>query len=144
MSLNEETCLCLMIGIISFILAFKNLTMRRFTPIVQPPPPEITAKKTSEEASAATPPLSIEEQRARIEAHLEALHREQWCKEFEDMEVHQRLAEKMYQYEDNRQAAVKLELEQAQNRLRDLQFRRRCLEQSLMTDGRLDRYGGLY
>jgi hypothetical protein len=131
MPLSEGTCLCLISAIIILLWLLKDFVNERL------PPPSSVATEASPPAPKPAPTtiqttsLNPEEERKRLEILLEARHREEWCKKFEEEEVARRFREKYCVHEYKRQLEEVRKFEQAQNTLRELMHRREILERSL-------------
>jgi hypothetical protein len=118
MSLSEGTCLCLLLGIVALILAIKNITTYQMVPVPLQVPIQVCGA-----SSAPGSTLTAEEERERLEAQLEAQHREEWCRKFEEEEVERRFREKFCQHEYNRQYDEAEKLKEENFTLRDLIWR---------------------
>ena len=134
---TEGTYIYLLCGIVALILAFKNLaaksqtTPSQLVPILQPQQTETVS------ATSTLPALSVslEKRRAELEAELEAKHREEWCRKFEQEEISRKFREKYCQHVFNRQYEDgALRLAAAQNRLMDLVAQREALQTSMFAD----------
>ena len=134
MPLSEGTCICLISAILILLWLLKDFVNERL-----PPPKETRSVPTEAAAPAPNPApttiqtisLNPEEERKRLEILLEARHREEWCKKFEEEEVARRFREKYCVHEYKRQLEQFKRFEQAQNTLRELMHRRENLERSL-------------
>jgi hypothetical protein len=118
MSLDEGTCICLVLGITALTLVYHDLALRAIhisrLPIhtVKIPSTETTTTTcaTAPEmgvrdatATQLVPALSAQEQAERIKAQLESQHRDEWCRKYEEQEVARYFREKFVRHEHNRQ-----------------------------------------
>lgn len=144
MPLNEGTCICLLFGIVSFILLIRNLANRKTTLSRPNQESEIASTKASAPAAPSTPVLTAEDQLKRVEALLEAQNREKWCREFEEQETARYFREKFCELEFNRQFDEARKLEEAQNTLIDLRRQRQALERSLFQNDLIGKWAENY
>lgn len=133
MPLSEGTCLCLLFTILSLLWLLKDfvnesLAVRKND---ASPPSETKEPVVAAPVAVQTPLINTEEERKQLEVLLEARHREEWCKRFEEEEVARRFREKYCVYEYKRQLEEVRRFEQAQNILRELMHRRENLERDL-------------
>lgn len=142
----EGAFLCCLLIIVAFIWGFLNFVSQqlqspRFQSIPRQPnlaqpkvkEDETTAAKTPiTPAQAGTPTLTAKEDRQRLEAQLEARHREEWCKKFEEEESTRYCREKHCEYEFKRRWDEARGLKEARNMLREAIYRRKCLQKELL------------
>ena len=129
----ELTSIFLLCGAVALLLAFRTLMANSNIPSYQ----RVEIPRTQQsQASPEAPLLTSEKERAQLEAPLEAAHREEWCKKFEDEELRRKFREKFCQHVFNRQYQEDaLRLQMAQEKLEDLRLQRRALEYSILRDG---------
>lgn len=134
MPLSEGTCLCLISAILILIWLLKDFVNERLPAAKNCASAQLETKEptaASAPATVQTALLNPEEERKRLEVLLEARHREEWCKKFEEEEVARRFREQYCVHEYKRQLEEVRRFEQAQNTLRELMRRRENLERSL-------------
>jgi Rad3-related DNA helicase len=141
--MDQATCICLALGILTLTLVYRTVALRTLNELptevtpngetVQPvetvAQPE-TAEPVAPEPGLA-PALPAQDQEERIKAQLEAQHRDEWCRRYEEAEVARHFREKFCQHEFNRQYDEARRLEETKTRLHDLMVRRKGLEESL-------------
>jgi hypothetical protein len=146
MPLSEGTCICLLLGILSFTLLLRNLVNNQNASVR----PNLAlgngtaSTETTATATPSAPVLTAEEQLKRVEALLEAQNREQWCREFEEQETARHFREKFCELEFNRQFDEAWKLEEAQSTLINLRRQRQALEKNLFLNDLVGKWGASY
>jgi len=105
---------------------------------------KLRISKAEEQAAAATkqlisapssvpgdPPVDSEKQREILEAQLEALHRDEWCRKFEEEEIKEHARQRMYKYAIQKREML---LEDAKDYLMELRARRMELHRRLFLE----------
>jgi hypothetical protein len=87
-------------------------------------------------APPTEPPVDTERQREILAARLEALHREEWCRNFEDEEIKMYQQQKWIQYKLQKRQMM---LQEAQDYLDDLRCRRMEMQRQMFLEDRFDR-----
>jgi hypothetical protein len=143
MALDQATCICLALGIGTLILVYRALTLRALNqlpteviPTEETIQPDEIVEQREPRAPVAPEPqqlpaIPVRTEEERIKAQLEAQHRDEWCKKYEEAEVARHFREKFCQHEYNRQYDEARRLEETKVRLHDLMVRRKGLEESL-------------
>lgn len=150
MGMNEGTFICCLLTIVTLIWGFLNiLTKQMQPPRLQPlrlqsetKEAESTTAKTLVAPSPVIPALTAEEERKRLEAQLEARHREEWSRKFEEQEVARYFREIFCRQEYNRQHDEARRLEEAQHMLRDAIYRRESLQRNFLLNNRMGNWQG--
>ena len=133
MALSEGTHICLIMGMICLAFVLKNILK----------PQEARISKFKEKTAAATkqllstcppvagePPIDSEKQQKMLEAQLEALHREEWCRKFEEEEIKEHARQRMYQYTIQKREMM---LDDAKDYLMELRARRVQMQKRLFS-----------
>jgi hypothetical protein len=102
------------------------------TPLPQAVPPAVLV---APQPAAAEPPVDTERQREILAARLEALHREEWCRNFEEEEIKKYQQQKWMQYNLQKRQMM---LQEAQEYLEDLRCRRMEMQRQMFLE---DQYG---
>jgi len=132
---NESFVTYLGAGISFLLMAFYNPIRKRFGD--KPSMVQFNASQPKENHSISLNPeppiLPPEEDRATIEAKLEARNLDKWCREFEKQELARYFKERFNQYEYSRQMKESIFLEQRKQRLVEEMMNRRQLEMTATT-----------
>jgi hypothetical protein len=143
MVMDQATCICLALGILTLTLVYRTLALRALNQLpteVTPNRETIQRDETIAQLETAepvalepqpAPALPAQDQEERIKAQLEAQHLDEWCRRYEEAEVARHFREKFCQHEYNRQYDETRRLEETKTRLHDLMVRRKGLEESL-------------
>jgi hypothetical protein len=132
MALSEGTCICLAIGMICLSFVLRNILKLQSERISETK--ALAAKQNLAVAPpqpTGPPPVDAETQRAALEAQLEALHRDEWCRKFEEEEIKEHARQRMFQYTIQKRAMM---LENAKNYLNELRRRRMALQRQLFLE----------
>jgi hypothetical protein len=130
--MDEGTCLCIIAGFICLSFVVNNMANHQTPPpqavptpvLVVPPPP------------AADPPVDTERQREILAARLEALHRDEWCRNFEEEEIKKYQQQKWMQYHLQKRQMM---LQEAQDYLEDLRCRRMEMQRQMFLEDQYER-----
>lgn len=135
MALSEGTCLCLFFGIVCLTLVLKGTLNLQNDQSREAKQPAVAATQfvPAPPAAPAEPLPDAEKQREILESQLEVLHRDEWCRKFEEQEIKEHTRQMMYKYAIQRRAMM---LDDAKNYLRDLRMRRMALQQRLVLEER--------
>jgi hypothetical protein len=136
-SLSPERTTCLLIGVLFLFFTTWELCKRIFPktiPVTPPIPTELPLPEPPTVQATVQPPTPLTlEQYDRTERNLEALNREEWCKQFIDEEIERSFREKYLEAEFMKLRREEVRKEDAINRLLELRERRGLLERHFST-----------
>jgi hypothetical protein len=89
--------------------------------------------------TAAEPPVDPERQREILAAQLEVLHRDKWCRNFEEEEIKKYQQQKWIQYNLQKRQMM---LQEAQDYLNDLRCRRMEMQRQMFWEDQYAEYPG--
>jgi plasmid maintenance system killer protein len=127
MGLSEGDVICFVAGLLCLSFVFINLFKLDTPPPKQPATP--TVAPSAPPTESPQPPVDIERQREILGAQLEALHRDEWCRKFEEDEIKRYQQQKGFQYLVQRRMGM---LEDAKVHLEDLRINRMELQRMLL------------
>jgi len=128
MALSEGTCICLIIGMICLSFVLKNILKLRISKVEKQAAGATKQLVPASPSVTGEPPVDSEKQREILEAQLEALHRDEWCRKFEEEEIKEHARQRMYNYTVQKREMM---LEDAKDYLMELRARRMELQRRL-------------
>lgn len=126
MGLSEGDVICVVAGLLCLSFVFNNLFKLDNRAPKQPEIP--AAVPSAPHTEPAQPPVDIERQREILESQLDALHRDEWCRKFEEEEIKRYQQQKGFQYRVQRRTGM---LEDAKAHLENLRVNRMDLQRRL-------------
>jgi plasmid maintenance system killer protein len=127
MGWSEGDVICFVAGVLCLSFVFINIFKLNDPPPDQPAAPTAVPSATPTEGPQL--PVDIEKQREILGAQLEALHRDEWCRNFEEEEIKKYQQQKGFQYLVQRRMGM---LEDAKVHLEDLRINRMELQRMLL------------
>jgi hypothetical protein len=130
--MDEGTCICIIAGFICLSFVVNNMAKHQ-TQNPQAMPPQVLV---APQPAQVDPPVDTEKQREILGARLEALHREEWCRNFEEEEIKKYQQQKWLQYNLEKRQMM---LQEAQDYLTNLRCRRMELQRQMFLEEQYER-----